>query len=208
MSKNEVNLEFLLKKTIADRLKDDVDADRAEVFKSLYKIYDELGVKSLSIKLPDGAKVATFTVTEPKATDKTDDEKLIEWLEDNGYGDQVLTKTIPAKKVKSLKTGFLGAIGAELVGDQYVTPAGEIVEGIKRVPAAKPKSFSVKYEGGETGRQAVLDAWFSGELAGIDAGDNLPAIETTDIAVEPDDDVDDIIDVEPIEDNKTESEDK
>ena len=175
----EVNLEFLLKKTIEDYIKKEVAADRKTTFDQLFEIYQLTGSKSFVVKLPDGEKVATFTINEPKPREEVDEERLIAWLEENGYEDQILTKQVPAHEVKTIKTGVLGAIGAELTKEgHYVTPMGEIVEGVQQQPAAAPTNFTVRYEGGDDGRRRVIEAWQDGDLAGIVNSPTLPEIGT------------------------------
>lgn len=176
MTSKQVNLEFLLKKTIADLVNDEITENRKDVFEVLLEQYDDTGSKQFVVKLPNGDKVATFTVTEPKPRERVDDKQLIEWLIENGYGDQVITKTVPAREERAVKTGALGAIGAELTDDgYYVTPAGEIVEGIEQVPAERPKSFTVRYAD-KLAPARIIRAWRSGELSEVDAGDVLPQL--------------------------------
>ena len=183
------NLRFLLQKTIADQIAKEIKTNRDEVIEQLLELYDDTGSKSFVVKLPDGEKVATYTIVEPKPKEAVDEAALIEWLEENGYGDQVLTVEVPATTRKALKTGCLGAIGAELTDDGiYVTPAGEVVEGIEMQAPPAPSSFRVAYEGGDEGRARVIEAWKNGELESINPGDPLPqipapspaAIDTTD----------------------------
>lgn len=176
MTSKQVNLEFLLKKTIADLVKDEITENRKDVFEVLLEQYDNTGSKQFVVKLPNGDKVATFTVAEPKPRERIDDEKLIDWLIENGYGDQVITKTVPAREERAVKTGALGAIGAELTDDgYYVTPAGEIVEGIEQVPAERPKSFTVRYAD-KLAPARIIRAWRGGELSEVDAGEVLPQL--------------------------------
>ena len=176
MTSKQVNLEFLLKKTIADLVKDEITENRKDVFEVLLEQYDNTGSKQFVVKLPNGDKVATFTVAEPKPRERIDDDKLIDWLIENGYGDQVITKTVPAREERAVKTGALSAIGAELTDDgYYVTPAGEIVEGIEQVPAERPKSFTVRYAD-KLAPARIIRAWRSGELSEVDAGDVLPQL--------------------------------
>lgn len=171
-----VNMQFLLKKTISDKVAGEVKSERDLVFDALLQAYEDTGSKSFVVKLPNGDKVATFTITEPKAKEVTNEAELAEWLENNGYGDQVDTVEIPARVEKRAKPGALDAIGAQLVPDSgdFVTPAGEVVEGIQLAPAPKPTSFSVRYEKGAQDR--VIGAWQQGELAEVDAGAALPQI--------------------------------
>lgn len=171
-----VNMEFLLKKTISDKVAGEVKSDRELVFEALLQAYEDTGSKSFVVKLPNGDKVATFTITEPKAKEVTNEAELAEWLENNGYGDQVDAVEIPARVEKHAKPGALDAIGAQLVPDtgEFVTPAGEVVEGIQLAPAPKPTAFSVRYEKGAQDR--VIGAWQQGELAEVDAGAALPQI--------------------------------
>lgn len=179
----ESNLEFALKSAIEYFVKEELKTGRKDIFNQLHEIYQAVGSKSFVIKLPDGEKVATFTINEPSPVEEVDEEQFITWLEENGYDDQVLTRhipeqVIPARTEKAIKTGVLGAIGATLTKDgQYVTPHGEIVEGIEEKPAPEPSSFTVRFEGNKEGRRKIIQAWQNGELNHIVAGTTLPQIE-------------------------------
>lgn len=171
MTPREQNLTFLLKKTIADMVSGEVKTDRQTIFDALAEHYEQTGAKSFSITLPDGERAATLTIAEPKPRDYVNEEQLIEWLENNGHDDLIYT-------TKKLKKGALDSMNLAVTEDgEYVTEDGEVVEGITKQPATAPTSFTVRYEKGA--QDKVIEAWRTGQLAGITPGDHLPAIGTT-----------------------------
>ena len=83
---------------------------------------------------------------------------------------------VPARTEHRLRGDVEKVITSEykLAGDTYITDDGEPVAGVEYVPAGTPKSFTVRYAPG--GQERVIEAWRSGELAGIEPGKNLPRI--------------------------------
>ena len=174
----ERNLVFLLKKTIADIVKGEVDSDRAELTIALLKQYDETGSKSVTIKIPGAEKVATFTLAEAKPTTAVDGSALLEWCREN-RPDLLTTVHHPAQEAWDetvLADGAAATLAkeAKLAGTSYITDDGELIDGLEYVPAGCPKSFSVRYEKG--GQERIIDAWKSGELGELDAGRTIPQI--------------------------------
>lgn len=172
------NLRFVLMKTLADLVASEVGDARGELMEDLLAQFDDLGVKSFSVKIPGAEKVATFTIAEPKPATKVDTNALLDWCLANR---PELTQEIehPAKDAWTetvLADDALKVLSAEtlLAGEEYFTPQGEKVEGLRYVAAERPKSFSVKYEKG--GQERVIQAWRDGDLAGIEPGRNLPSI--------------------------------
>lgn len=172
------NLRFLLMKTLADLVAAEVGDSRGELMDDLLAQFDELGVKSFTVKIPGAEKVATFTIAEPKPTTKVDADRLLDWVLANR---PELTKVIehPATEAWEevvLADDALKVLGAEsmLAGEDYYAPSGEQIPGLKYVAAGRPKSFTVRYEKG--GQDRVIQAWRDGDLAGIEPGRNLPSI--------------------------------
>lgn len=172
------NLRFLLMKTLADLVAAEVGDARGELMEDLLAQFDDLGVKSFTVKIPGAEKVATFTIAEPKPTTKIEGDRLLDWCLANRPD---LTRVIehPAKEAWEevvLADDALKVLSGEalLVGEDFYTESGEQIEGLKYVAAGRPKSFSVKYEKG--GQDRVIEAWRSGDLAGIEPGRNLPSI--------------------------------
>ena len=178
MSLKDKNLEFLLKKTLADLVKSEVDENRGELFPALLEQFEENGVKSFSIKVPGAEKVATFTIAEPKPATKTDTAALIQWCEQNRP--DLLTDVEHPPVEAWTQTVLSDGAEAEimktcpLVGEKFYGEDGAEVDGLTYIPAGKPKSFTVRYERG--GQERVLQAWRDGDLATIDTGKNLPKI--------------------------------
>ena len=57
----------------------------------------------------------------------------------------------------------------------FEAKTGEVVGGIRYMPAGRASSFQVRFE--TEGRARVIDAWRTGQLAGLVGTDVLPQIE-------------------------------
>lgn len=175
MSLKTDNLTFVLKKTIADFVNDEVKHDRQERMEELLKMFRELGVDRFTVELPDGQTVATISISKPKPKLQVSENELMGWLEANGYEHLIQTVTIPERTEKKIPVDVLEKIGAiETEDGEYVTPDGVPVDGA-RMFTPEPSSFTVRYAKG--GQHRIIDAWQAGELAEIDAGTTLPQIE-------------------------------
>lgn len=172
------NLRFLLMKTLADLVAGEVAESRGDLMDELLEQFEDLGVKSFSVKIPGAEKVATFTIAEPKPTTKVDGPALLDWVLANR---PELTKDVehPAREAWTetvLADDALKVLAedAALLGEDYWTPDGEQIPGLKYVAAGRPKSFTVRYEKG--GQDRVIQAWRDGDLGAIEPGANLPRI--------------------------------
>lgn len=175
MSLKQNNLQFVLKKTIADLVTDEVKQDRAERMQELLELFRDVGAEKFEVKLPDGQSVATISILKPKPKLAIKEYELMGWLEANGYEHLIETVTIPERTEKRIPVDILDKIGAVETDDgEYVTPDGVPVDGA-HVATPEPASFTVRYAKG--GQHRIIDAWQAGELAGIDAGTTLPQIE-------------------------------
>jgi hypothetical protein len=175
MSLKNNNLQFVLKKTIADFVTDEVKQDRQERMEELLAMFRELGVDRFTVELPDGQNVATISISKPKPKLQVSENELMGWVEANGYEHLIETVVIPEREHKKLPVDVLEQIGAIKTDDgEFVTPDGVPVDGAREV-TPEPSSFTVRYAKG--GQHRIIDAWQAGELAGIDAGTTLPQIE-------------------------------
>src|SRR5690625_4812337 len=146
------NLEFVLKKTIADLVNDEVKQDRAARMEELLEMFRELGVDRFKVELPDGEAVATLSISKPKPKLNINENELIDWLETNGYGNLIQTVTIPERTEKKLPVDILDQIGAiETEDGEFVTADGVPVDGAQ-VVTPEPSSFKVRYEKGGQNR--------------------------------------------------------
>lgn len=174
------NLEFVLKKTIADFVTDEVKQDRDERMDELLAMFRELGVDRFTVELPDGQAVATLSIAKPKPKLAIKETELMGWLETNGYEHLIKTVTIPERTEKQLPVDILEQIGAQQTEDgEYVTPDGVPIDGAY-IATPEPSLFTVRYAKG--GQYKILDAWHNGELSEIGAGTTLPQIEGDDAA--------------------------
>lgn len=131
------NLEFVLKKTIADFVTDEVKQDRNERMDELLAMFRELGVDRFTVELPDGQAVATLSIAKPKPKLAIKETELMGWLETNGYEHLIKTVTIPERTEKQLPVDVLDQIGAQKTEDgEYVTPWNSHRWGIYRYPRA------------------------------------------------------------------------
>ena len=178
MTLKERNLKFLLMKTLSDMVKTETETERSALMDELLAQFEETGTKSFSIQVPGAEKVATFTISEPKPGHKVKSDELLAWCQVH-RPDLVETLSfpmVPARTEHRLRGDVEKVITSEykLAGDTYITDDGEPVAGVEYVPAGTPKSFTVRYAPG--GQERVIEAWRSGELAGIEPGKNLPRI--------------------------------
>lgn len=166
-------LAFLLRKTIQDFVKKEVDSERSDIFEDLIELYEEHGTKQVVVKLPDGEAVATLTVAQPKPkTSYKDMEALQAWVEET---DPDAVEEVTSTRIKPEKLAELEKT-TSVVDGKHFTPDGEEIPGMETTTPA-PSSFSVKYQAGDDSRERLLEAWKSGELAGIDTGRTVPAID-------------------------------
>lgn len=193
MTVRDRNLRFALLKAVADAINTELAAEREDHTFSLVEKYEDEGTKSFDVKLPSGVKVATISLSVPKAsTEVVDEDALVAyakasapWLLKEVHHPE--TPAIPAQPAwteevldrEALGEWIKGVKPVESTGGSVVDPdSGEIVTGILHTPEGKPRSFSVRYA--TDGRDALALAWRAGELEHLTSGSVLPALGTGD----------------------------
>lgn len=142
-------------------------AGRADTLNQLKAAKAAMGLKSVDITLPGGTKIGTATLPQSKPGVRVDEDAFVKW---------VLAEH-PTEIVQAVRDSFRKAVLGRLkvVGDEVIdTHGGEPVPWASvRPAAAEPTSFSITWV--DDGRDAVEEAWRSGELAALLPG--LLAIE-------------------------------
>lgn len=156
MSLKEDVLAAALVKLIKERVAEAEQSGRADLLAQLAKAYEAMGVKSVSVELPDGTKVGTITLTAPRQGVHIDDASFLRWVKAKH----------PDEVVIAVRESFRRAVAARLkiVGDEVIDKTtGEVMPWASVRPAAdQPTSFSVRFANG--GREAVEEAWRDGRL--------------------------------------------
>ena len=185
LSMRDANTRFALLKAFADAIYAEIASNREEHTARLVERYADEGTKSFDVKLPDGTKVGSISLTVPKPTTTvTDDDAFLKWITVNRPGALRLVPAQPAVVTpaaaefwqvdpKAVTTILAEAKPAD--DGMVVDPDGVLIDGVSYLPAEAPKQFSVRYEG--DGREALALAYRRGELNALASGSALPAIE-------------------------------
>lgn len=180
------NLRLAWVKAFSDALADFLKEQREDHLAMLVESYNESGNKSFDVLLPDGTKVGSISLAQGKAHDDIVDEaELIAWAEQ--FEDAVKVEVtpervipevvIPAETTKRLDMRWYDELiknAGEGDDGDLLTPDGEVIPGVKRIPAPAPDKFSVRYE--KNGRERIALAYKRGQLSGLSEGTPLPAI--------------------------------
>lgn len=189
MNLKDRNLRFALLKAVADAIADELAAERADHTIDLRERYDDEGTTGFDVKLPDGTKVATISLSVPKpSTTVVDPDAFVAWCRDN-FPTAVTEHHVPAQPAvvipateahtvytvdPKLTTTLLK--DAKIVDGFVFDKNGTLIEGVEHKPAGVPKSFSVRYE--SDGRDALAVAYRAGELDHLVTGSSLPALDS------------------------------
>ena len=185
LSLRDANARFALLKAVSDAIQAEMADNRAEHTARLVERYTDEGTKGFDIRLDTGEKVASITLTIPKATTTvTDSAAFMEWVADNHPdalrmvpgSPAVVTPATPDRievDPKALTTILAGVRPAD--DGAVVDASGVLVDGVSYAAGGTPKSFSVRYE--PDGRDALALAYRRGLLNLLAEGSALPAIE-------------------------------
>lgn len=172
-----LTLTFALRKAIADLVKAEVDAERADIFEHIAALHEETGASKLAVKLPNGDKVADLILTQPAKKEVVQDDVLLAWAKEShpDLVEIIEHEPVPARVEERVDMDALRTLGLSTLEDgTVVTESGEPVDGLSYV-TPPPTSFSVKYATG--GRDALVAAYRAGDLAEVPTGATLPQIE-------------------------------
>lgn len=168
MSLNDLAQREAVLKALYDAIGDELKAARVEVQTALDTT--NKGVQQVAATLPDGTKVGTVSLTDPKPEAMvTDPKAFLAWVRENYETEikrRVVTEVQPAFVSK-----ILGEITAANTPQIIDSETGEIhkVPGVE-IKATRSRTHSVRLSA--DGRKAIGTAWQAGELAHL----VLPAI--------------------------------
>ena len=167
---------FLLRKTIADLLKDEVNAERDDVFVELAELQEDTGTTKVTLKLPNGDAVADLTIVQPSKKAHVHIPTLLAWAREN-RPEAIERIEHPAQAAwteERVDMSRLREMGLNVTEDgTVVTTEGEPVDGLTyRTPPST--TFRVAYKKG--GRDALMDAWRAGDLKDLPTGKTLRQI--------------------------------
>lgn len=182
-----------LQKAVADQIYVAMKERNTEVLKVLLNIWRETGAKSFEIKAPTvhggEEKIGLISLTIP--TDKpvvTDEDELLDWLEANRpelvrYIHHEATPPVPAMPAWDEATIAPAALPTlikegKVIGEDVLTPDGELVPGIRNIPAPEPKEFRVTWGGSGTPlKTKAIDLLRSNEIEGTSLHGIVPMPE-------------------------------
>lgn len=151
-------------KALLDEVRKVYDVARAEADDSLVKLNDQLGVKTIEVRLPgyDGA-VAQVTLSEPKTGFVVDEAGFLAYCKAEHPTE--VQATVP-EPVESVRPGWRKALLARM----KVEPDGTVVDGqtgrildFVKVAEPPPPSTTLTFKKG--GREEVAAAYRDGRLA-------------------------------------------
>lgn len=167
---------FVLQQPVAKRVDEQVKAARSELFERLADTLKHVGSDRFSVSLPgDGRKVATVSIVHPSPEEVRDEAAMLAWARDHRpeWIRTIEHPPMPAWTEERVDWARVreGVKDTEL---GVVTEDGEVVDGLSYKPVA-PKQFTVRMEKG--GADTLISAWRAGDLADLELGGTLPAIE-------------------------------
>ena len=146
-------------KTLSDRVAAELKAVRLEMQAAL----EVTGASRVEAKLPDGTKVGTISMSDPKPTAQvTDPDAFLGWVRKHSPANVVtrlVTEVRPA--YTSALLAEMTAAGVAEVADRE-TGVVEEVSGVE-IRASRTRSHSARLADG--GGEAIVEAWRSGQLA-------------------------------------------
>ncbi|MBV6697489.1 hypothetical protein KV557_10165 [Kitasatospora aureofaciens] len=151
-------------KAVADAIGDELKAVRAAVQAELDA---NRGVQQVAAVLPDGRQVAKVSLTNPApAAVVTDPEAFVAWVRDHHPDEKAVTRRFVLEVRPATQAALLAEMTAAGVAQWCNTETGEVhtVPGVE-IRATRARSHSVRFD--KAGRDAVAEAWRSGELAAL-----------------------------------------
>jgi hypothetical protein len=158
MSLKEDATRVAVLKALRDAVDAEYEAARLRVLAGLRAARAELGLKSMRVTLPDDTPVATVTLVDPKpAVVVVDERAFTTWVAEN-YPTEVETRV---QVRSSWQRHFVSRLEASS-GPVADPSTGDVVPGLKAMPAREPRSFSLRPLPG--GTEEITRAWERGAL--------------------------------------------
>lgn len=159
-----------LEEAVLKALADQIAARLRDVRAGMQAALDSTGASRVAAALPDGTKVATVSLSEPKPTAVVTDEKAyLGWVREHSPAN-VVTRLITEAR-PAYTAALLAEMTAAGVAQWADKDTGEVhnVPGVE-IRATRARSHSVRPVKG--GPEAIAAAWRSGQLAHL----NLPQL--------------------------------
>lgn len=158
MNIREAALATATLKALSDLVKERDAEVRAQMLETLVDSYDQLGIKSLDVKLPDGTKVAALALSIPKSKGATvtDNRTFSAWVSEN-YPTAIYQPPQPAASINAKWLEMFLAALKQTDEGAVDTKTGALVPGVDFLEAPAPKSFTVRFT--DDGRAKVLNAF-------------------------------------------------
>lgn len=182
-----------LQKAVADQIYVAMKERNTEVLKVLLGIWRETGAKSFEIKAPtvNGTeeKIGLISLTIPSdKTVITDEDELLDWLEANRpdlvrYLHHEATPPVPAMPAWDEAIVSPAALPTllkegKVIGEDIMSADGEIIPGLRTIPAGEPKEFRVTFGGaGAPLKARAIDLLRDNEIAGASLKSIVPLPE-------------------------------
>jgi hypothetical protein len=151
-------------RVLLDRLTAEVEQTRGQVWRGLLAARAEHGLRSAVVELPDGTRLGTVTITQPKTRVEIEPAGFLAWAKLHH----------PGEVVEVVRDPFRRAVLAGLRpvdGEVVWPPTGDFVPWARLVPAAEPTSFA--YRPSDDAVDAIVAAYRAGQLS----ASLLPSIE-------------------------------
>jgi hypothetical protein len=149
---------------LRDRLDDEISQARTAVFADLAAARAAMGMKSADVRLPDGAKLGTVTITEPSDGIDVDPAGFLAWVQAHHPGEVVPAVREPFRR--KVIGGLVIAAGQVIFAD-----TAELVPWATVRLAGEPTTFA--YRPAKTASAAIEAAYRAGALGHA----LLPSIE-------------------------------
>jgi hypothetical protein len=146
-------------RALADEIGAQLKQVRAQVQAGLDEAQESTGVRQVAAMLPDGTLVAKVSITDPAPTAAvTDEAAFLAWVR------QEYPTEVKARLVTEVRPAFAEKLLADITASGAVCdPAtGVAVSGVE-IRAGRARSHSMRFE--KTGRDAIAEAWRTGQLA-------------------------------------------
>ncbi|MCY0916976.1 hypothetical protein OS965_02145 [Streptomyces sp. H27-G5] len=152
-------------KTLLDTVDEAYKAARTEVQEALDAAARETGTRQISVALPNGVEIAKVSLTSGTAETKVVDEEAFKaWVMKH------FASEIERQFVATVRPAFAKKVLTELTaagGTEWADPETGVIHDVPGVASRPARARGHRMTFAETGRDAVMAAWRTGQLAGV-----------------------------------------